>query len=179
MTWIKSPERRRWHCDGGFVVNLFHTFFYRFYCWLWTSKCKLDYKCLFYVVLIIFHFRYCQTNRSGPLKVFLRKSVLKICSKFYWRTPMPKLIFKATLLKYTSAWVFSYKFAAYFQNTFLSEQRWIVASELRQKCKKVWSALVIPNSVIIVLLYFLNHALTLLRNSVNVTDGQTMLSFLI
>ena len=23
------------------TLNIFHTFFYRFYCWLWTSKCYL------------------------------------------------------------------------------------------------------------------------------------------
>ena len=40
---IKTPERRHhWFHSSIFVVNFDHslyTFFYCFYCWLWTSKC--------------------------------------------------------------------------------------------------------------------------------------------
>ena len=46
--------------------SIFYTFFWFFYCWIWTSKCWLGY-CPFYF--------------SRP-DVFLRKSVLKICTKF-------------------------------------------------------------------------------------------------
>ena len=46
---------------------------------------------------------------------------------------MPKCDFnKADLQLYsnqTSAWVFSCKFAAYFQNTFYQERLWMTASE--------------------------------------------------
>ena len=42
--------------------------------------------------------------------------------QIYWRTPMPKCGFnkvaKQLYWNHTSAWVFSCKFAAYFQNTF-------------------------------------------------------------
>ena len=38
------------------------------------------------------------------------------------------LLYFATLLKWHSAWVFSFKFTVYFQNTFSQEQVWRVAS---------------------------------------------------
>ena len=41
---IKALERRQWLYFGVFIVdlNIFHIFFYSFYCWLWTGKCLLD-----------------------------------------------------------------------------------------------------------------------------------------
>ena len=53
---IKTPEPRHWCRSGDFIVNFeqilqivlvfllltlnrFHKLFWRFYCWLWTSKC--------------------------------------------------------------------------------------------------------------------------------------------
>ena len=50
--------------------------------------------------------------RSSRWKVFLRKGVLKICSKFTGEHPWRSAINR------TSAWVFSCKFAAYFQKNF-------------------------------------------------------------
>ena len=51
-----------------------------------------------------------------------RGVLIKRCSENmlqnYKRTPMPKCDFNK-VAKHTSAWVFSCKFAAYFQNTFL------------------------------------------------------------
>ena len=48
-------------------------------------------------------------------------------------TPMPKCDFNKVVLhlywNHTSAWVFSCKFAAYFQNTFSWEHFWMAASE--------------------------------------------------
>ena len=45
--------------------------------------------------------------------------------QMYWRTPMSKCDFNKVALQlywnHTSAWVFSCKFVAYFQNTFTSE----------------------------------------------------------
>ena len=45
--------------------------------------------------------------------------------QIYWRTPMPKSNFNKVALQFywnhISAWVFSSKFAAYFQNTFFKE----------------------------------------------------------
>ena len=52
--------------------------------------------------------------KSSHPEVFFKKGVLKICSKFYRRTPMLRNFIEIT----HSAWVFSCKFTAYFQNTF-------------------------------------------------------------
>ena len=41
---------------------------------------------------------------------------------------MPKFDFN-NVANHTSAWVFSCKFAAYFQNTFFLEHHWMAASE--------------------------------------------------
>ena len=54
--------------------------------------------------------------RSSPSKVFLGKGVLKICSKFTGEHPCQSAI--SIKLLSTLAWVFSRKFAVYFQNTF-------------------------------------------------------------
>ena len=60
--------------------------------------------------------------RSSPPQVFLEKVVLKNGQQIYKKTHMPKCDFNNFALQlywnYTSAWVFSCKFAAYFQNTF-------------------------------------------------------------
>ena len=66
--------------------------------------------------------------RSSHSDVFLRKGFLKICNKFTgehtcWSVTSIKL-----LCNQTSTWVFSCKFAAYFQNTFFSEDLWMTAS---------------------------------------------------
>ena len=47
----------------------------------------------------------------------------------YRRTPLPKCDFNK-VANLTSAWVFSCKFAAYFQNTFFQKHLWMAASEL-------------------------------------------------
>ena len=60
--------------------------------------------------------------RSSRPEAFLGWGVLKNMQQIYRRTPMPKCDFnKVTLQLYwnrTLAWVFSCKYAAYFQNTF-------------------------------------------------------------
>ena len=38
---MKIPERRHWRCSGFFIVVSFRTFFWCFYCWLWTGECLL------------------------------------------------------------------------------------------------------------------------------------------
>ena len=53
---------------------------------------------------------------SKPPEVFLGKRVLKICSKFTGKHPC-----QSVTSNDTSAWGFSFKFAAYFQNTFSYE----------------------------------------------------------
>ena len=74
----------------------------------------------------------CETiYRSSHPEVFLGKSVLKICSNFTGEHPCRSDFNKVPLQRYwnrTSAWVFSCKFAAYFQNTFSQEHLWIAAS---------------------------------------------------
>ena len=56
------------------------------------------------------------SNRSSHLDVFLGKGVLKICSKCTGEHPCWSVILQFYLNR-SSAWVFSCKFAAYFQNT--------------------------------------------------------------
>ena len=66
-----------------------------------------------------FFFRRGKVKSSQP-EVFLGKGVLKIYSKFAGGHPCRN---------HTSTWVFSCKFAAYFQNTFLWEHLWRANSE--------------------------------------------------
>ena len=59
--------------------------------------------------------------RSSHQEVFFEKGVLKICSKSTGEQPCRNVISIKVLQIYwnhTSAWVFSCKFAVYFQNTF-------------------------------------------------------------
>ena len=71
--------------------------------------------------------------RNNHSEMFCWKGVLKICSKFRGEHPCRS----ATSIKLqqlywsrTSAWVFSCKFVAYFQNTFSTEHLWMAASEI-------------------------------------------------
>ena len=78
---------------------------------------KTPYFDTFYAVLMrIF------AKLSSHSEVFLEKSFLKICSKIYRRTTMPKCDFNKVALQlywnHFLAWVVSCKFAAYFQNSF-------------------------------------------------------------
>ena len=57
------------------------------------------------------------TIRTSCPEVFLGKAVLKICSKFTGEHPCRSVIW-IKLPARTSAWMFSCKFAAYFQNIF-------------------------------------------------------------
>ena len=62
-----------------------------------------------------------------------RAALMKRCSEnmqqTYRKTAMPKCDFKKQLYwNYLSAWMFSCKFAAYFQNIFSSEHLWSAAS---------------------------------------------------
>ena len=60
-----------------------------------------------------------QIYRSSHPDVFLAKVVLKICSKFTGEHPCRRAIsIKLVYWNRTSAWVFSRRFAAYFQNTY-------------------------------------------------------------
>ena len=63
--------------------------------------------------------------QKQPLAGAPKKRCSENMDQIYWRTPMLKCDFKKVALQlnwnYTSAWVFSCKFAAYFQSTFSLE----------------------------------------------------------
>ena len=71
--------------------------------------------------------------QKQPFKAVLTKVVLKICAKFTGERPCRSTISiklkKQLYWNYTSTWLFSFKFAAYFQNTFSEAHLWRVASE--------------------------------------------------
>ena len=58
-------------------------------------------------------------NQKQPSTGVLRKTCLKICSKFTGEHSCRSVISKQLYWNHTSAWMFSCKFAAYFQNTYL------------------------------------------------------------
>ena len=76
----------------------------------------------------------CSICQMQPSRVVLRKRCSENMQQIYRRIPTPKCDFnKVTLQLYwnhTSAWVFSCKFAAYFQNTFSQEHLWKAAFNL-------------------------------------------------
>ena len=73
-----------------------------------------------YIIYKQLAFRY-NIQKQPPTGV-LRKSCSEKMQQIYRRTPMPKCNFNKVALQlywnHTSAWVFSCKFAAYFQNNF-------------------------------------------------------------
>ena len=73
--------------------------------------------------------------QKQPFRGVLRKKCSKNMEQIYRRTPMPKSDFnkvtKHFYWNYTSAWVFSCKFTAYFQNNFSQQHFWRAASALR------------------------------------------------
>ena len=66
-------------------------------------------------------------DRSSRPKGVLRKSYFVNMKQIYRRTHIPKCGF-SKVARYTSAWVFFCKFAAYFRNTFSKEYLWRAAS---------------------------------------------------
>ena len=69
------------------------------------------------------------------IEAAIRGVLIKWCSEnmqqIYRRTPVPRCCFKVALPFYWNhflAWMFSCKFAAYFQNTFSSEHLWRATS---------------------------------------------------
>ena len=73
-------------------------------------------------------------NRSSRPKVFLRKGILKLCSKCTGEHPCGRAISIKLLWNRTSAWVFSCKFAAYFQNS----SGWLLLKEIVTKKQAFW-----------------------------------------
>ena len=84
------------------------------------ARISWDYK--------LYYLRYCisSDHSSSASEVFLEKGVLKICSKFTGEHPCRSV-------KCTSAWVFSCKFAAYFQNIFFLKHFWRTVSVISEK----------------------------------------------
>ena len=84
-------------------------------------------------VFVVAKIRKCSIEKQ-PTRVVPGKKCSENMQRNYRRTPMPKCDFnKVAKLKQlywnrTSAWVFSCKFAAYFQNTFFKEHLWVAAS---------------------------------------------------
>ena len=76
-------------------------------------------------------FRY-KPRTLMPLRGVSRKRCSENMQHIYKRTPVPKCHFSKVALQLywnrTSTWVFSCKFAPYFQNTFSQEHLWVVAS---------------------------------------------------
>ena len=70
--------------------------------------------------------------RKQPFRGILLKRYSENAQQIYKRTPMPKCNFNKVALQlywnHTSAWMFSCKFSAYFQNTFSQEHHWMPAS---------------------------------------------------
>ena len=60
--------------------------------------------------------------------MFRRKGALKVCSKFTGEHPCGSVI--SIHKNHISVWVFSCKFAAYFQNIFSWEHLWLVAFQV-------------------------------------------------
>ena len=111
LTWDPGPTQIR-----IFVIS-----------WTHNSKCVMVYQ------IESFKSWYKSINgfwsyRNSHPEVFLGKLVLKICSKFTGEHPCwsAKCDFNKVALQLywsrTSAWVFSCKFAAYFQNTFFHKK---------------------------------------------------------
>ena len=120
------------------TLNIFHTFFWCFYCWLWTSKCLSSSK-LF------------STNVKGQdqtLAVFSEKfydfilyALQKQPPEVFWKVcnihkkkPVLESVFNkftglqpSALLKRTSSQVFSCECCDIFNNSFFIEhQRWLL-----------------------------------------------------
>ena len=73
----------------------------------------------------------CYIKKKQPPRGVLKNSCSENMQQIYRRTPMPKSDFNKVAKHGTSAWVFSCKFAAYFQKTFSQEHLWVAASEKR------------------------------------------------
>ena len=76
----------------------------------------------------------CTTYRSSQQEVFLEKGALKICNKFKGEHPCRSVISIKLLWNHASAWVFSCKFAAYYQNTFFKNTSGRLLLNIFQVC---------------------------------------------
>ena len=76
--------------------------------------------------------KYWQERQKQPSIAVLGKRCSENMQQIYRRTPMPKCDFNKVALQlywnHTSAWAFSCKFTAYFQNIFSEEHLWRTCS---------------------------------------------------
>ena len=118
VTLLQLPDRVPYHFEKVFVLMIN------------MAKDFLRFKQLFYTTFKVYNvirlssrislflcFLQVVKSRSNQSEVFLGKGVLKIYSKFTGENPYRSA--KQLYWHHSSAWVFSCKFAAYFQNTFL------------------------------------------------------------
>ena len=110
--------------------NSFHLFGKRFYAIFFC----------FFAIICRLNLLACISNlfagsvQKQPSRGFLQKSVLKICSKFTEQHQCRNVIsikLRQLYWSYTLARVFSFKLAAYFQNTFIKEHLWRAAPQYR------------------------------------------------
>ena len=112
--------------------------------------------------------------QKQPPRGVLTKRCSENMQQVYRRTPLPKcdfieithfywflifywFFFPRFYWNHTSAWVFSFKFSAYFQNAISKEHLWVAASESLSKIVKIilWSTSLALHSVFdIVLICF-------------------------
>ena len=45
-------DRHHSHCSGVFIVNIFHTLFWSFHCWLWIDYCRLGMNELYLTIIL-------------------------------------------------------------------------------------------------------------------------------
>ena len=119
---IKSPERRHWHHPGVFIVNfeidyalnLFHTFFWCFHCWLWTSKCRLGYES-YHIRIFLVHT--CTKNiRELSSVTFLLVHIIQFLSFTETRVSLKNFIWKLYLTN--NERIFSYGNCKLLKNKF-------------------------------------------------------------
>ena len=80
--------------------------------------------------------------QKQPSRGVLSKRCSENLQQIYRRTPVLKCDLNKVALQlywnHTSSWVFSCKFAVYFQNTFHEEHLWMAASSFHNKCFHMW-----------------------------------------
>ena len=91
---MMTSERRHWHRSGAYFIsitlNTFHTFFCKFYCWLWATKnavwvMNLITRVYFWFIFIIYNSTFFHIQ-------FLTLRILKIIYSFLWGTCFIKTI---------------------------------------------------------------------------------------
>ena len=120
VTWMsrhKVIEKKGWnkvfatHRSGGSATGTWARCSYKIMV-IWFISCILIHTLLVYTTCRCDHQNQKQTSRGA-----FKKRCSENIQQIYKRTPMPKCDFN----KVTKVWVFSCKFAAYFQSDFSQE----------------------------------------------------------